>query len=60
METIARLSALDLNAWERAARHTLLGPTTLHELMKIATEHDWLHMAQLRETLEALEIQHPG
>jgi len=57
MDTIEALSALDMQSWERPARHTLLGPTTLRELMKIASEHDWLHMAQLRETLETLRKQ---
>ena len=57
METIDLLAGLGPAAWNRPARHTLLGPTTLHELMKISTDHDWLHMAQLRETLKALEPQ---
>jgi len=58
MRTVTRLASLGTAAWARPARHTLLGPTTLHELMKIVTEHDWLHMAQIRKTLEQVAPLH--
>jgi FMN phosphatase YigB (HAD superfamily) len=57
MKMIEMLVPLPRDDWERAARHTLLGPTTLHELVKITSDHDWLHMAQLRETLETVSKQ---
>ena len=56
---VETLTALEPEAWSRAARHALIGPTTLAELMKIAAEHDWLHMAQLCETLNALSSHPP-
>jgi len=44
---LTRLSALTPEAWQRPARHALLGPTRLHELMAIVAEHDVLHLRQL-------------
>ena len=32
--------------WERRARHTFLGPTSLRELAEIMVDHDRLHMQQ--------------
>lgn len=37
--------------WNRPALHSLLGPTSLLEVMGIATDHDLLHLAQIRSTL---------
>lgn len=54
LELIERLEALEIEAWERPARHTLLGPMKLNEVMAIANDHDTIHLAQLRKTLEAL------
>ncbi|HEY69021.1 MAG TPA: HAD hydrolase-like protein [Anaerolineae bacterium] len=50
-QTIARLQALEPGDWLRPARHALIGPTTLSEIAAIATDHDLLHLAQLRECL---------
>lgn len=50
-ETIAALEKLDSKDWSRTARHSLLGPTTLIEVMNIVSEHDLLHLAQIRSTL---------
>jgi FMN phosphatase YigB (HAD superfamily) len=57
IEIIDSLAALQPQEWQKAARHTLLGPTSLYELVKIASDHDWLHMAQLRATLAAVGRQ---
>ncbi len=46
-ELLARLRALGPEAWQRPARHALLGPILLHELMHIVAEHDVLHLRQL-------------
>jgi HAD superfamily hydrolase (TIGR01549 family) len=54
LELIAKLEKLDAKAWERPARHTLLGPMRLNEVMAIANDHDTIHLAQLRKTLGAL------
>ena len=50
-QTIARLQALEPGDWLRPARHALIGPTTLSEIAAIATDHDLLHLAQLRACL---------
>jgi FMN phosphatase YigB (HAD superfamily) len=49
--TIALLANLDDDQWRAPARHALLGPTTLSEIMGVATDHDLLHLDQLRRTL---------
>jgi FMN phosphatase YigB (HAD superfamily) len=51
--TLRRLNALDPRQWTRRARHALLGPTDLCEVMAVATEHDLLHLAQLRAAIAA-------
>ncbi len=48
---IARLEALDPAQWELAARHALLGPTTLRELIALSVDHDRQHLAQLRAAI---------
>ncbi len=50
-ETIQRLETQQEAAWERSARHSLLGPTTLREVMSMAAEHDLLHLIQLGDCL---------
>lgn len=51
---LQELEVLTENEWGRPAVHSLLGPTSLLELMGITTDHDLLHLAQMRGTL--LEI----
>lgn len=51
LATLDRLSALPGEAWLRPCRHTLFGPTRLHELVEIALDHDLQHLGQIRETL---------
>jgi HAD superfamily hydrolase (TIGR01549 family) len=55
LELIDQLAGLPNKDWERRARHTLLGPMRLNEVMAIANDHDTIHLAQLRETLAALQ-----
>lgn len=57
LEMIERLEALEPEDWQRTALHTLLGPMKLNEVMAIANDHDTIHLAQLRKTLEALPTQ---
>lgn len=51
--TAARLKLLDLleaaspEDWGRTARHAILGPTSLKELVRIIAEHDRLHVRQV-------------
>jgi FMN phosphatase YigB (HAD superfamily) len=51
-DTIARLESIDTGEWLRPARHALIGPTTLSEITSIATDHDLMHLAQLRACLD--------
>lgn len=53
MQTIATLEALEPETWQQPARHSLLGPTTLSEILSVAAEHDLLHLGQLRHALAA-------
>ena len=48
---LQELEILTENEWGRPALHSLLGPTSLLELMGITTDHDLLHLAQIRTTL---------
>jgi len=51
---LQELEILTENEWGKPALHSLLGPTSLLELMGIATDHDLLHLAQMHSTI--LEI----
>lgn len=57
--TISRKSLLDLlsnltfDDWDRIARHAILGPITLFELVKIITVHDRLHIRQIHKILNS-------
>ena len=52
LELLEILSTLENNTWEKAARHTIFGPTTLFELLKIIARHDRLHIQQIHKILE--------
>ncbi len=45
------LRAQPASVWARTARHAILGPSTLAELLTIALDHDRLHLEQVRATL---------
>lgn len=51
---IQLLKAQPEPVWLRTARHAILGPTTLAELLTIALDHDRLHLEQVRATLQRL------
>jgi FMN phosphatase YigB (HAD superfamily) len=53
MGALTQLESLERADWDRPARHALLGPTSLRELMSVVVEHDRLHLAQLRAALSA-------
>ena len=53
MEAIALLEKLSPADWLRSARHAILGPTTLLELVSIIAAHDRLHVQQLLAELQA-------
>ncbi|HSO26962.1 MAG TPA: DinB family protein, partial [Anaerolineales bacterium] len=51
MRVLALLRALEPQDWSRQARHAILGPTKLSELINIGASHDRLHIRQLHQTL---------
>lgn len=55
LELIAQLATLSAKQWQRPARHALLGPTYLAEIMGVSADHDLLHLVQLGSTLRELE-----
>src|SRR5258708_18622782 len=50
-ETIRFIENLRAEDWQRPARHSIFGPTTLLEMAHFTTRHDHLHISQLCETL---------
>jgi FMN phosphatase YigB (HAD superfamily) len=60
LDLIDHLMNMDPVLWERKARHTLFGPTTLREVIGIAADHDLLHLAQIRSTIEGHDLPHSG
>lgn len=44
---LARLRSLPKEAWNRTARHALLGPITLSEWIAVLTEHDLRHIGHV-------------
>jgi HAD superfamily hydrolase (TIGR01549 family) len=58
-ELLSTLGNLELEEWQRPARHAILGPTHIQELTGIIASHDRLHIQQAHQVLEALsqEIQ---
>lgn len=50
-ETIALLRSLPAAAWDRPARHSVFGLTTLLEMALFTAQHDRLHLNQLCQTI---------
>jgi FMN phosphatase YigB (HAD superfamily) len=50
MKLLEKLSPQD---WDRPARHAILGPTSLHELVSIIASHDRLHIHQLHQLTQS-------
>ena len=46
-ETVALLTGLDEAIWQRHGQHAFLGPTTMHELLHLAVQHDQAHWEQV-------------
>jgi hypothetical protein len=51
-ETIALLESLPAAAWSRMGQHTFFGPTSLHEIVYLAVQHDRVHAQQIEALLE--------
>lgn len=50
---LALLAKLQPEDWQRTARHAIFGPTTLHELVRIISGHDQLHIQQLHSLVQS-------
>ncbi|MCJ7676543.1 MAG: DinB family protein [Anaerolineales bacterium] len=48
VQLLRQLESLPSEAWDRPARHALLGPTSLAEVASIAADHELLHLADIR------------
>ena len=53
---LRQLESLSPEAWDRPARHALLGPTSLAEVASIAADHELLHLADIRLQAHAGEL----
>lgn len=46
-QTLVLLEGVDEEMWERRGQHAFFGPTSLHELLNLAVQHDQAHFDQL-------------
>ena len=51
LNTLQLLSGLEAAEWQRPARHSIFGLTTLREMAYFTAQHDRLHITQLCQTL---------
>jgi HAD superfamily hydrolase (TIGR01549 family) len=51
LELLSLLQDLPPESWQRRARHAILGPTSLAELVSIIAAHDRLHIQQMNQDL---------
>lgn len=49
--TLGFLAELPIGDWDRPARHSIFGPTSLLEMALFTTRHDRLHLSQLCQTV---------
>ncbi len=56
MKLINILSNLQVEDWQRPARHTILGPTHLQELVRIIASHDRIHIQQIISVIESIDL----
>lgn len=49
LKMLSLLEGLSPKDWQRTARHAILGPTRLEELVSITAAHDRLHVRQLEQ-----------
>jgi hypothetical protein len=49
--TIALLEGISAEDWQRPARHSIFGPTSLLEMALFTAQHDRLHLQQLCQTI---------
>jgi FMN phosphatase YigB (HAD superfamily) len=49
------ISTFQQEEWDKEARHTIFGPTTMLELLQIYARHDRLHIQQIHQTLDDIK-----
>jgi len=54
---VSLLENLESGNWDRSARHTFLGPTSLRELVEIMVDHDRLHIRQAMDAIKPIGNQ---
>lgn len=54
IEILSLLDKINPIDWQRSARHAILGPTSLQELVSIIATHDRLHFQQIHQTLSSV------
>jgi FMN phosphatase YigB (HAD superfamily) len=59
IQTLRLLASIPPEAWQRPARHALLGPTNLAEVAAIAADHELLHLADIRLQASAGDLPNP-
>lgn len=55
LKTIEFVERLTPDEWQRPARHSVFGPTTLLEMAYFTAQHDRLHLRQLCQTIGGCE-----
>lgn len=52
-QTMSMLEGLSAKTWQRVGQHSFFGPTTMHELLYLAVQHDEAHWEQIGELVNA-------
>jgi HAD superfamily hydrolase (TIGR01549 family) len=59
LRILQMMAELDEQNWQRVARHSIFGPTTLTEISAIMAGHDRVHVHQVWETLRQVQLAEP-
>jgi FMN phosphatase YigB (HAD superfamily) len=51
LKTLELIAGISGDQWNRRARHSIFGPTTLLEMAQFTAQHDRLHLSQLCRTI---------
>jgi len=55
IELLGLIDSFDSHSWKKEIRHTIFGPLSLEELLKISARHDKLHIQFIYEILTPLK-----
>ncbi len=58
VQNVEYLRSLPAESWSRQMRHSILGPSTLADMVSLSIEHDRLHLAQIAGVLGATGAAH--